>query len=47
MPLEQLTKDLSYSARGLLRDPSFAVTTVATLTVALALVTVVFAIFNS
>ena len=47
MTFEHLTKDLSYSARGLLRDRSFALTTVATLTVALALVTVVFTIFNA
>jgi predicted permease len=45
--LEQLRKDLSYSVRTLLRDRSFTVTTVATLAVALSLVTVVFAIFNA
>ena len=38
---------LSYAARGLWRDRAFTVTTVATLTVALALVTVVFAVFNA
>ena len=45
--IEQLLKEVSYSARGLLRDRSFTLTSVATLTVALALVTVVFAIFNA
>src|SRR3954466_10124150 len=40
-------KDILYSARGLARERSFTVTTVATLTVALALVTVVFAVFNA
>jgi predicted permease len=45
--VEHLWKDVSYSARGLLRDRAFTFTTVATLTVALALVTVVFAIFNA
>jgi predicted permease len=45
--LEQMSKDVLYSARGLARDRSFALTTVATLTVALTLVTVVFAVFNA
>src|SRR5262245_62026040 len=45
--LEQLSRDVLYSARGLARERSFALTTVATLTVALALVTVVFAVFNA
>ncbi|HTH03479.1 MAG TPA: ABC transporter permease [Vicinamibacterales bacterium] len=45
--LDQLTKDLIYSARGLARERSFTATTVATLTVGLALVTVVFAVFNA
>jgi predicted permease len=45
--VEHLWKDVSYSARGLIRDRVFTFTTVATLTVALALVTVVFAIFNA
>ena len=45
--LNQLTRDLAYSARGLFRDRSFTLTTVATLTVALSLVTVVFAVFNA
>ena len=44
---DQLTRDLAYSARGLMRDRSFTLTTVATLTVGLSLVTVVFAIFNA
>lgn len=44
---DHLTRDLAYSARGLFRDRSFTLTTVATLTVALSLVTVVFAIFNA
>lgn len=45
--LDQLTRDIAYSARGLFRDRSFTLTTVATLTVGLSLVTVVFAIFNA
>ena len=45
--LNQLTKDLVYSVRGLVRERSFMLTTAATLTVGLALVTVVFAIFNA
>src|SRR5262245_5248053 len=45
--LNQLVKDLLYSARGLVRERAFALTTAATLTVALALATVVFAIFNA
>jgi putative ABC transport system permease protein len=44
---EQLIKDLAYSVRALARERSFAVTTTATLTVALTLVTVVFAVFNA
>lgn len=44
---DHLTRDLAYSARGLFLDRSFTLTTVATLTVALSLVTVVFAIFNA
>ena len=44
---DHLTRDLAYSARGRFRDRSFTLTTVATLTVALSLVTVVFAIFNA
>src|SRR6478672_6293764 len=39
--------DLIYAARGLARERAFTATTVATLTVALALVTVVFAVFNA
>ena len=45
--LEQIGRDVLYSARGLARERSFALTTVATLTVALTLVTVVFAVFNA
>jgi predicted permease len=45
--LDQLKKDLAYSARGLVRDPSFTLTTVATLAVALSLVTAVFGVFNA
>ena len=45
--LNQTAKDLLYSARALARERSFTLTTVATLTVGLALVTVVFAIFNA
>src|SRR4051812_23526051 len=44
---DRMIKDLVYSARGLARERSFTLTTVATLTVALALVTVVFAVFNA
>jgi predicted permease len=47
MLLPNLLKDLRYAARGLWRDRVFTGTTVATLAVALALVTVVFAIFNA
>ena len=45
--MEQLIRDVVYGFRGLLRDRTFAFTTVTTLAVALALVTVVFAIFNA
>jgi len=45
--LEQAIKDLRYSIRGLARDRSFTATSVTTLTVALTLVTVVFAVFNA
>jgi predicted permease len=44
---DRIIRDLIYSARGLARERSFMLTTVATLTVALALVTVVFAVFNA
>ena len=47
MRFEQLARDVRYAARGLWRDRSFTASTVATLTVALALVTVVFTIFNA
>ncbi|MFL6279816.1 MAG: ABC transporter permease [Vicinamibacterales bacterium] len=45
--IDHVTKDVLYSARGLARERSFTLTTVTTLTVALALVTVVFAVFNA
>ena len=45
--LEQLLKDLLYSARALARERTFALTTVTTLAVALTLATVVFAVFNA
>ncbi len=45
--LEQFLKDLRYSARGLARERTFALNTVATLTVALTLAAVVFALFNA
>ena len=45
--LNQMTKDVLYSARALGRERAFTLTTVATLTVGLALVTVVFAVFNA
>jgi len=44
---DRVWNDVSYAARGLARERAFTVTTVATLTVALALVTVVFAVFNA
>jgi hypothetical protein len=44
---DQLARDLSYSVRGLARDRVFVMTTVSTLAVSLALVTIVFAIFNA
>ena len=43
---DQLT-ETGLQRRGLFRDRSFTLTTVATLTVALSLVTVVFAVFNA
>ena len=45
--LEHFTRDLKYGARALWHSPSFLFTTVLTLTVALSLVTVAFAIFNA
>jgi predicted permease len=45
--IEQLARDVRYGVRGLCRDRAFAVTTVSTLAVALALVTVVFVVFNA
>jgi cell division protein FtsX len=47
MPFEQLVRDIRYAARGLWRDRPFTLTTVSTLTVAIALVTAVFTIFNA
>ena len=47
MPFEQLARDIRYAARGLWRDRPFTLTTVSTLTVAIALVTSVFTIFNA
>src|SRR5688572_19178291 len=47
MHITHLFRDLRYAVRGLLRERAFTATTVATLAVALALVTVVFAIFNA
>lgn len=46
-PVDQLRQDLRYAWRGLWRNPTFVVTTVATLALALSLVTVVFTIFNA
>src|SRR5262245_21121737 len=43
----QLVRDVRYAVRGLVRERSFTLTTVATLTVALTLATVVFAVFNA
>jgi hypothetical protein len=45
--VEHLTRDVIYAWRGLWRERAFALTTVTTLAVALALVTVVFTIFNA
>jgi predicted permease len=45
--LEQFANDLRYAARGLRQNPAFLVTTVLTLAVGLALVTVVFTVFNA
>lgn len=45
--LEQFARDLRYGARTLWHSPAFLFTTVLTLTVALSLVTVAFAIFNA
>src|SRR4051812_15437852 len=47
MLIEQLARDFAYAARGLWRERSFSATAVTTLAVALALVTVVFTIFNA
>jgi predicted permease len=45
--IEQVIRDLKYSWRTLRANPAFAVTTVATLAVGLALVAVVFTVFNA
>jgi len=45
--MRDVLKDVRYSGRGLAREKSFALTTVATVTVALTLATVVFAVFNA
>ena len=45
--LEQLSQDLRYGWRGLLKSPSFLATSVLTLAVGLGLVTVAFTIFNA
>jgi predicted permease len=45
--IQDVHRDVRYAARGLWRDWPFTATTVATLAVALSLVTVVFAIFNA
>ena len=47
MSLRDFTRDLRYSWRGLRRDRAFTFTTIATLSVALALVTTVFTVFNA
>ena len=47
MHITHLFRDLRYAVRGLVRERAFTATTVATLSVALALVTVVFAVFNA
>ena len=47
MHIQHLSRDIRYAARGLWRDRSFTASTVATLTVAIALVAVVFTIFNA
>ena len=47
MYIQHLPRDIRYAARGLWRDRTFTLTTVSTLTVAIALVAVVFTIFNA
>src|SRR3954463_14832138 len=44
---EQLLRDLRYASRGLWRDRAFAATTILTLAVGLALITVVFTVFDA
>jgi predicted permease len=45
--IDGVARDVRYGIRGLCRDRTFAATTVSTLAVALALVTVVFVVFNA
>ena len=45
--IEQLSQDVRYGWRGLVKSPSFLATTVVTLAVGLGLVTVAFTIFNA
>jgi predicted permease len=45
--LEQLSQDLRYAWRGMVKSPSFLATSVLTLAIGLALVTVAFTIFNA
>ena len=45
--LDQFVRDLRYGARALRQSPAFLITTVLTLAVGLALVTVVFTVFNA
>ena len=47
MNIDSFHRDIRYAARGLWRDRTFTLTTVSTLTVAIALVAVVFTIFNA
>ena len=47
MHVDHLVRDVRYAARGLWRDRAFTATTVSTLAMAIALVTVVFTIFNA
>ena len=47
MYIQHLSRDIRYAVRGLWRDRTFTLTTVSTLTVAIALVAVVFTVFNA
>ena len=47
MYIHHLPRDIRYAARGLWRDRTFTLTTVSTLAVAIALVAVVFTVFNA